>query len=284
MHITVAGEIGYCYGVQGAIDTAITEAKKLGGKNLYSLGLIIHNIYTVKMLEDQYKIIVVNSVTEIKQKEATVLIRSHGTSKKNLAELKRLGFNVVDATCPFVLRTHRLVEDAQKAGYFLVILGKRNHPETRAIYESYPDKCCIVQTKDDLEKVPVCGKICAFFQSTVFFENYSWAIPLLAQKSDEFRLYKTVCTVVVKRKKIVEDLAKQNDGVIIIGGRNSSNATELLNVAKKYTKTFQIESPQEITNLDFSGIKRLAIATGTSTPADSVKHTLQILRKMFPDR
>jgi 4-hydroxy-3-methylbut-2-enyl diphosphate reductase len=279
MQITVASEIGYCYGVEGAINTAIKEAKKIAAKNLYSLGPIIHNNHTVKMLQDRYKIVVVNSIDEITQKGATVLIRSHGTSKKNLAKLKKLGFKIVDATCPFVLRTHKLVEKAQKAGYFLILLGKRNHPETRAIYESYPQKCRIVQTQEDLDKVPHTRKICAFFQSTVFFENYKWAIPPLVNKSDEFTLYKTICSVVVKRKKVVEELAKQNDGVIIIGGRNSSNTAELLNVAKKFTKTFQIESPQEIIHIDFSGVKRIGVATGTSTPAEFVKHALEILRK-----
>lgn len=278
MEIRIAKEIGYCYGVRDAVDMAIDESDKAMGARVYTFGPVIHNHHTIDMLRDEHNVHTVNSIEEIGEKGATVVIRTHGTTPAKMKDLVEAGYNVKDATCPFVLKTQRKAREFAAEGHHIVILGHRNHPEVVGIAGQVPGNHTIVDTKEDLEKVRRQLKIAVVFQSTVTFEDYAWAIPVLASRCYEFKVLQTICGVTITRQKRTEEVAREVDVMIVIGGKNSSNTKKLVDLSQKYCRTYHIEEPEEVEAIDFKGVRRVGISTGTSTPEFLVDDLVERLR------
>lgn len=266
MEIKIAKEIGYCYGVRDAVDMAIDESDKARGDKVYTFGPVIHNHHTIDMLKDEHNVHTVDSMEEIGEKGATVVIRTHGTTPPRMAALKEAGFDVKDATCPFVLKTQRKAREYAAEGFHIVILGHRQHPEVVGIAGQVPNSHTIVDKREDIDQVKKHLKIAALFQSTVTFEDYVWAIPVLASRCYEFKVLQTICGVTITRQKRSSEVAREVDLMIVIGGRNSSNTKKLVEVCAKFCRTVQIEEPEESDAIDLGGVGRVGISTGTSTP------------------
>jgi 4-hydroxy-3-methylbut-2-enyl diphosphate reductase len=282
VEIRIAKEIGYCYGVRDAVDMAIDESEKAAGRKVYTFGPVIHNHHTIDMLRDGHNVHTVDSIGEIGEKGATVVIRTHGTTPEKMAALKEAGFDVKDATCPFVLKTHRKAREYAAEGYHIVILGHRNHPEVVGIAGQAPQNHTIVDKKGDIDLVRRQLRIAALFQSTVTFDEYAWAVPLLAAKCYEFKLLQTICGVTITRQKRTEEVAREVDLMIIVGGRNSSNTRKLVEVSARHCRTLHIEEPEEIDAEDLSGVARVGISTGTSTPEFLVDRLVERLKAREP--
>jgi 4-hydroxy-3-methylbut-2-enyl diphosphate reductase len=282
MEIRIAREIGYCYGVRDAVDMAIDESDKAGGARVYTFGPVIHNHHTIDMLRDGHNVHTVNSMEEIGEKGATVVIRTHGTTPEKAAGLREAGFNLKDATCPFVLKTQRKAREYAAEGYHLVILGHRSHPEVVGIAGQVPKNHTIVDKREDIDLVQRQLKIAALFQSTVTYDDYAWAMPILAAKCYEFRVLQTICGVTLTRQKRTVEVAREVDMMIVIGGKNSSNTKKLAEMSAPYCPTHHIEEPEESDAIDLGGVRRLGISTGTSTPEFLVDRLVERLRSRVP--
>jgi 4-hydroxy-3-methylbut-2-enyl diphosphate reductase len=278
VEIVIAREVGYCYGVRDAIGMAVKEAQGAGGARVYTFGPVIHNQHTIDMLRDQHNVHTVNSAAEIEGKGSTVLIRTHGTTPAKVQELKERGCNVKDATCPFVLKTHQKARDMASEGYHLVILGHRDHPEVAGISGQVPGGCTIISKKEDVAGLERHSRIAVLFQSTVALEDFLWAIGEIAARCHEMRVFQTVCGVTVTRQKRTEEVAREVDRMIVIGGRHSSNTRKLVQISSKYCRTEHIEEPEEIDRIDFTGVRRVGISTGTSTPDFLVDRVVERLK------
>ncbi|MBI2899954.1 MAG: 4-hydroxy-3-methylbut-2-enyl diphosphate reductase [Planctomycetes bacterium] len=267
MEIKIAREIGYCYGVRDAVDMAIEESERARGGKVFTLGPIIHNPDTIEMLENRYSVHAVDAVDQIDRPGATVVIRTHGTTAEKAKGLSDAGFDVKDATCPFVLKTQRKAREFAAEGYHIVILGHKKHPELIGIAGHVPpDQVTIVDTREDLANLKRQLKIVVLFQSTVTYDDYAWAIAGIGAKCYEMRVLQTVCGVTITRQKRVDEVAREVELMIVIGGKNSSNTKKLVDVSRKYARTVHIEDPEEIEAIDFAGVKSVGIGTGTSTP------------------
>jgi len=279
MEIKIAKETGYCYGVRDAVDMAIDESEKGMGEKVYTFGPIIHNPDTIEMLENQFNVHAVDSIDQIAEPGATVVIRTHGTTPEKAQRLVEGGFQVKDATCPFVLKTHRKAREFASEGYHLVILGHKTHPELVGIAgQVKPDQYTIIDTKEDLQRLKRQLKIAVLFQSTVTYDDYAWAIPEIGSKCYEMRVLQTICGVTITRQKRTDEVAREVDLMIVIGGRNSSNTKKLVDVSRKYVPTHHIEEPCEIDAIDFTGVERVGIGTGTSTPDFLVDEVVERLK------
>ncbi len=284
MEIVVAREIGYCYGVRDAVEKAVEEARKARGRKVYTFGPIIHNRHAIDTLRERHNIHAVDSMDEIGEKGAVVVIRTHGATPGVKEGLIRADFEVRDATCPFVLKTQRLACELAGQGYHIVILGHRNHPEVIGIAGHVPGKCTIVDVKEDIEKVGTRSKIAVVFQSTVAFEDYAWALPALAARCGESKVLQTVCGVTMTRRKCAEEVARQVDLMIVVGGRHSSNTKKLAGLCEKLCRTSHIEEPEEADAIDFTGVRRVGVSTGTSTPDSLVDALVERLKARTPPR
>jgi 4-hydroxy-3-methylbut-2-enyl diphosphate reductase len=278
VEIVIAREVGYCYGVRDAVDMAVTEASNARGAKVYTFGPVIHNQHTIDMLRKEHNIHTVQSVGEIDERGATVVIRTHGTTPDQVRELKDRGLEVKDATCPFVLKTQRTAREMAAEGYHVVILGQRDHPEVVGIAGQVPDCCTIISKVEDLAGLERRARMAVLFQSTVALEDYRWAIEEIAARCHEMRVFQTVCGVTITRQKRTEEVARGVDLMIIIGGRHSSNTRKLVQISGMHCRTQHIEEPEEVDAIDLDGIRRVGISTGTSTPDFLVGRVVERLK------
>ena len=279
MKIIVAKDIGYCYGVKDAIDVVV-ETSINSSDLIQTYGPLIHNPRTIQELKDKYNI---TSISEVSELKANILaIRAHGIPPKVLNSFLDKDIKVIDATCPFVRNTQKLAHQLMIDGYFVIILGKRKHPEVVGIAGHVENNCLIVEKEEDLKSLTRKKKIGIVFQSTITIDDAGHLIPMIIEFAKEIKIHKTICGVTIKRQQEAKDIANQVDFMIVIGGKNSSNTTKLAQICEKEgVKTAQVESPHDIKELDFSNVNSVGVTTGTSTPKDAIDEILEEIKINF---
>ncbi|WP_457569723.1 4-hydroxy-3-methylbut-2-enyl diphosphate reductase [Desulfurobacterium sp.] len=262
MKIVIARSGGFCWGVKRAVNMAIEAAKEKGV--VYSLGELIHNPQEIRRLES-LGIKKIDSVDEIIP-ETTVIIRSHGVPPKTIKALKEKNVEIIDATCPFVKAIQDKAVSLEKEHFPVCILGNSKHPEVIGI-AGHVRNPLILETKEDVEKLPEMPKLGVVCQTTLNSEFLSLATSILVQKIKEIKIYNTICKATKVRQEEARKLAHEVDLMIIIGGKNSSNTTKLYLISKKVNKnSYHIESADEIKEEWFDNIKSVGITAGASTP------------------
>lgn len=277
MKLIVAEEIGYCYGVKDAIDEVVNHSKTIDGE-VHTFGPLIHNPRAVNELSERYNITSIEDIEELRSN--TLAIRAHGIPPKVLDSFLDRGINIIDTTCPFVRKTQNIARQLVEDGYFVIILGKKKHPEVVGIAGHVEGNSLIVQNEEDLKTLTRKRKIGIVFQSTITVEDVGHLIPKIVEYSKEIKIRTTICDVTIRRQEEARTLSKNVDFMIVIGGKNSSNTTKLAQICEKEgVKTVQIEHPYEIAELDFKGIESVGVTTGTSTPQNVIDDILDEIRK-----
>lgn len=281
MEVVVAREVGFCYGVRNAVQKAIEESQQAGGAPVFTFGPLIHNRQAIAKLRMEYGIHPVQSMDEIAVPGARVLIRTHGTTPEVLNQLRERGFRVRDATCPFVLKTQQKAREMTAEGYFVILLGHRDHPEVMGIAGQVPpEKVAIVSRPEDLEGIGTHPRIAVLFQSTIALEDFCWALGAVAGRCQELRVFQTVCGVTLARQQLTEEVARRVEVMVVIGGRHSSNTRKLVQISSKYCRTVHVEEPEEIGALPWNGVRRVGVSSGTSTPDFLVEKVVERLRAL----
>ncbi|HAM39240.1 MAG: 4-hydroxy-3-methylbut-2-enyl diphosphate reductase [Elusimicrobia bacterium RIFOXYC2_FULL_34_12] len=263
MKIIVAKNSGFCFGVRRAIDLAKNFSKNIG--NIYTIGPIIHNPQVVDKLEKS-GIKVIKRLSDVKN--GHIVIRAHGIPKKVLNDIKKKGMKVLDATCPYVTRSKKYIEELAKEGYKVVIIGNPNHPEIKYIASYAPkDKVILISLGDIKRKIKFSKKIGIITQTTQSPENFINIVSKLLSYSNEFKIFNTICPDAINRQNEAVNLSKKSDVMIIIGGKNSANTKRLTAISKKIQpKTYHIETSGEIKDKWLKGAKITGIVAGASTP------------------
>lgn len=282
VRITVARTAGFCYGVERAVKMAYEAVGKY--ERIFTFGPIIHNKSVCDDLESK-GIKAIESLEGISVGDA-VIIRSHGVSKEVYNELEKSGAYILDATCPNVRHIHRLADECSKRGEKVLIAGDKNHPEVKGIVSYAGDDCEVFTDCEELSEI--LKKNCEFFkkplailsQTTYNIELWKRCIQT-ARKSQNVNVYNTVCSATSKRQTEAEELSKQCDTVIIIGGRNSSNTAKLRDICSKNAKCYLIENSQELKNIDFSHTRSIGISAGASTPAYIIEEVQKTMTENF---
>ena len=280
MKVTLAKSAGFCFGVKRAVDTVYEEIEKDGA--IYTFGPIIHNEEVVSDLEKK-GVIVVNSVEELRQlTKGTVIIRAHGVEKGIYEEIQSLGFEMIDATCPFVLKIHRLVEQHSKEGCQIVIIGNEDHPEVKGIKSwSSPENTTVISNKEDAENYTADKgkKVCIVSQTTFNYNKFQELVEIITKKGYDIIVLNTICNATEERQTEAAEIAAQVDAMIVIGGRNSSNTQKLFEICKKECKnTYYI---QTVKDLDLKGLKsvdNVGITAGASTPNKIIEEVQKNVR------
>ena len=281
MHVILAKSAGFCFGVKRAVETVYREAQK-GGQPIYTYGPIIHNEEVVADLE-QKGVAVVHSVDELGENpKGTVIIRSHGVEKKIYDEIRALGFEIVDATCPFVLKIHRLVDQYSRDGYHVVIIGNDTHPEVEGIKGwSVPEQTTVIGNREDAEKFSLSSekKVCIVSQTTFNYNKFQELVEIMTKKGYDITVLNTICNATEERQTEAERIAKTADAMIVIGGRASSNTQKLFEICKKECEnTYYIQTMKD---LDLSRLKstdNVGITAGASTPNNIIEEVQKNVR------
>ncbi|MBI2541764.1 4-hydroxy-3-methylbut-2-enyl diphosphate reductase [Candidatus Woesearchaeota archaeon] len=304
MKIKVAKHAGFCFGVKKAIEVA-EEVAQNSHDSTYVLGQLVHNEKVIKNLEDK-GIIFVENINEIPENAVTVL-RAHGEpgTTYKILEKKSItkGNNLNDATCPLVTLVHNVAIKLKNNGFEVVLFGKRNHPE--AVGTSYHlkgENTFIVEHEDDFMKVidyihkNNFPKVAIISQTTMSvygykklienlnanFGNKFIEIPLALKNLDiNYGYVDTICNPTKQRQSDIDELAKDCDVIIVIGGKNSSNSKELYQKAKEFgIESHFIQSDEQLQKEWLDGKEKIGVTAGASTPDYLINEVVERVREL----
>lgn len=272
--IILAENAGFCFGVKRAVDEAL-KIKKNYDKRIYTLGPLIHNNDVVKMLMDNdiYPI----DIREISNldKDDVIIIRSHGIAERVYNELKDRNLVVIDATCPYVSNIQKKVRTYHDMGYTIVIVGDNDHPEVIGINGWCDNRAIISKDGSNLTELP--NRVCVVSQTTEKQVNWQKVLEIIIKSCREIVAFNTICSATDIRQKYAEELSREVDAMVVIGGRNSSNTTKLFEICKKNCeRTIHVENSGEIPDyiLNSKTLKRIGVTAGASTPDWIIKEAL----------
>jgi len=276
MEIKVSDTIGFCFGVKKAVNLSKEALSR--DKKAFSIGPIIHN---PQVIEDLLKkgLKVLNSARDVEK--GTVIISSHGAGVELKDKANKSDVKILDATCPFVRRIQEIVKRLHKDGYRVIIVGKRTHPEVRALVDVADKKAVVVKDTKEAERIgPEGVKIGVVSQSTYSQTTFlKIASSLLKKPFSEIRIFNTICEDTIKRQNRARELAKTADMVIVVGGKKSSNTQRLAEVCSEEKTAYHIEDKNEINPAWFSGKNSVAVTSGASTPDWVVRAVVERIRQ-----
>ncbi|MEM7235844.1 MAG: 4-hydroxy-3-methylbut-2-enyl diphosphate reductase [Planctomycetota bacterium] len=285
MRVTVAKSLGTCFGVQDAIDLAMDEAYK---DDLTIIGQLVHNPQTVGRLRKNGVQIIDKLAPADEPKKRldpsniqtrNVMITAHGAPESVHEHARNLGYNVIDASCPLVLRVHKAIARYVREGYHPVVIGQAQHVEVRGIVGDLKDYTVILD-ESEIEKLDGHAKIGIVSQTTQQIDFVQNIIQKIRDRFPEMGIdfTDTVCQPTKDRQVAARELAQEVDLMIVIGGYNSSNTKKLQRVAESFgVEAHHIECSSEVKPEWFEGKQHVGITAGTSTPRDvieNVYHTI----------
>lgn len=281
--ITVAETAGFCFGVNRAVDIVFKLLKQ--NKKVATLGPIIHNPQLVENLS-QRGVRIVKSPDEVNSDEI-IVIRSHGVSKDVYDRINELQLNFVDATCPYVSKIHRIVSENSLDGKTVIIAGDKSHPEVIGIKGHCANGAYVVADALELEnlyaKLDINEKNSIILVAQTTYNTNLWHECVLIAKKvyTNIKIFGTICSATNKRQNEAEILASENDLMIVIGGKQSSNTKKLSQVCENFCKTFLIETMDELDNINLLEYDKIGITAGASTPAYIIKEVLKTMSEIL---
>ena len=282
--ITVAKSAGFCFGVARAVNKAFELAES--GVSAVTLGPIIHNPQIVKRLE-QKGIQAVSQVSDIAD-EQTVIIRSHGVPLLVYGALS--GKEVVDCTCPFVLKIHRIVSEQSKLGRTILIAGNKDHPEVQGIKGHCHGSVFTFETLEELTEIlehlkRIHEEAVAMVAQTTFNQDLWKKFQKKAENLyTNVSIFDTICSATSCRQQEAVEIAQKSDYMIVIGGKDSSNTRKLFQICSQYCETVLIETKSELDKLQILRHNNIGVTAGASTPADIIKEVLNTMSEIIKDQ
>ncbi len=284
MEVEIAKEVGFCFGVRKAVDNLDNILEKNQDKYIYVTGPLIHNSEFLKKYENK-NVDFSNNLDRVSE-NSVILIRAHGISdeerKKIMEKASETNSKVIDSSCPYVLRVHYFTKKMVNEGYHIVIIGDKDHPETRGYYLNVKDHCTVIKSSEEISMIPKVKKIAVFAQTTMNNQKFKEIAKDLLTEFDEVRVFMTICPPVLNRQKSVVELAKNVDLMVVLGGYNSSNTKKLKEICEKYTQAVHIQRIHELDLKILEGKKKVGIAAGTSTPDWIIDEAYQFLKNYSP--
>lgn len=271
-NIEIDSKSGFCFGVVNAIKKAEEELAK--GGVLYCLGDIVHNNLEVERLE-KLGLKTINHEEFAQLKDARVLLRAHGEPPSTYEMAKRNNIEIIDASCPVVLRLQKKIhlkyEDEVNNDTQVVIYGEKGHAEVNGLLGQTDSKAIVIEKKDDLDKLDYTKNICLFSQTTKPLDGFNVIIETIQSRmvgDARFEYFDTICRQVSNRIPNIKEFATKHDVIFFVAGKKSSNGKVLFAECKKYNpNSYFVTTPDDI---DPSVIKdksaSIGICGATSTP------------------
>ena len=269
MEVILAKTAGFCFGVKRAVDTVYKEA---GKKNVYTYGPIIHNSEVVNDLKKK-GVKVINSREELEAlEEGTVIIRSHGVAREIYDLIHEKGLELVDATCPFVRKIHKIVEKAGNDGDQVIIVGSEQHPEVQGIKGWCTGEVHIISDAEQFEGIDLNKPTTLVSQTTFNYKKFQDLVEILNKKGYDIGVCNTICNATEERQLEAKSIAKGVDAMVVIGDKQSSNSQKLYEISKKECEnTFFVQTLRDLDLKLFESTGKVGITAGASTPQKIIK-------------
>ncbi len=286
-NITLAKHAGFCYGVKRAVETAKKLKAENPNRDVFVLGELIHNTDVIQELE-RLGIKTIEDISTIQPlNRSTVqpvcIIRSHGEAPEVIAQIEQAGFEVVDLTCPDVKKVQKKAVALAQDGYFVVIVGKSEHPEVVAIKANvlaHSDKVAVAGSAEQLKlhenEIKAHGKVGVVVQTTQRLCALEAVVDYLKTIVDELEVANTICSSTSKRQAEAQELAQNSDLMIVVGSRKSANTTHLAEILNDITKTIHIENDSELDGYAqlIADTQNIAVTAGASAPQEIIEKVI----------
>lgn len=273
MNVILAENYGFCFGVKRAIKIAEKH------KNANTLGPLIHNGKEIERLNVDFNVGVIDGVHDVKDNQS-IIVRTHGIPKQEFEILKHKNAKVIDATCPFVTKPQKIVEEMGKQGYEVVIFGDIEHPEVKGVM-SYSEKLpSVVKTVEELEGKKFREKIALVSQTTRKVEGFLEIANYLITRYQEVRVFNTICNATFENQLAARNLSQKVDIMIVVGGKNSSNTRQLLRICQENCEdSYLVEEENDLLDTWFEGKKNCGVTAGASTPDWIIQKIIKKVRE-----
>lgn len=283
--IKLAKTAGFCFGVDRAVNLVYKLVED--GEKVCTLGPIIHNQQLVEDLKSKG----VNDISSPDECKSgyKIVIRTHGIEKETLDYIKSKNLEYIDATCPFVLKIHRIVSKAEP-GTVTLIAGDSEHPEVKGIRSFCVGRAYVFKNREELSEIIEKYKIdseksvICVSQTTFSTEEWKKCEKILKKVCTNCKIFDTICSATSERQAEALALAKECDAMLVIGGRHSSNTCKLKDVCSEYAPTFLIETAAELTDMDFSRFNVVGVTAGASTPSVIIKEVLKTMSEEIKEK
>jgi len=272
MEIILANKAGFCFGVERAVNQVHSEREK-ATEPIYTYGPIIHNKEVVKELE-RNGVYVLSEEDSHKPGHGMVVLRSHGVSRQVQEELVRNGYEISDATCPFVKKIHRIVSEKSSEGYNILIAGNPRHPEVISIMGWCNGPVKAVQSVEELEQIPedFLKKVCVVAQTTFNFNKFNILVAKLQKTMYDILVFNSICNATKERQVEAAQLAGTVDCMLVVGDTSSSNTQKLYEICQQQcANTHLVQTAEELDVGWLEGAKRVGITAGASTPHNIIE-------------
>ena len=283
MDVTVAKTAGFCFGVKRAVEKVYEQIEK-GKTPIYTFGTIIHNEEVVRDLEER-GVKVLETAEELRQlTDGVVVIRSHGVGKDIYDILEKNGIEIIDATCPFVKKIHRIVSEQNENGRRVIIVGNGKHPEVEGIKGWGNDDTLVIETAEEFEKLQISDgeKLCIVAQTTFNYNKFQDLVEKISKTRYDILVLNTICNATQERQVEARQIASQVDVMIVIGGRNSSNTQKLYEICRRECKeTYYIQTLKDFKPEKAGSVRSVGITAGASTPNQIIEEVHTNVRIKF---
>jgi len=281
MKIVIAKTSGFCMGVRRAVELVLDSPQDQPNP-ISTYGSLIHNPQVIEILEKKG----ISAFNEIPQQgSGTVLIRAHGVPPQTRGQLEEVGFNVIDATCPRVIKVQTIIKKHSKKGYATIIVGDKNHPEVIGLRGYGGDEGYVVKNVEELQALPAFKNAIIVAQTTLNTNLWQSIKKWAADSHPHYKIFETICDSTQRRQAEVQRLAQSVDAVIVVGGRNSGNTKRMVDIARQSGKpAFHVESEADLTAIDLealSSARQIGITAGASTPNWVIKKVYRALEALL---
>lgn len=283
--IKLAKCAGFCYGVKRAVETVKNLKLENSDKNICVLGELIHNSQVIEELAK----LGITSLKELPQHgDGICVIRSHGESPEVFEQIKNAGFELFDLTCPDVKKVQQKAIELAQNGYYVVIVGKSEHPEVVAIKANalqFSDKVIVADSKFALEpyikELKTHKKIGIVVQTTQMISTLNEIVNFLTPLAKELLIANTICGSTSARQTEAKTLAKESDLMVVAGSKKSANTTHLAEILSNITKTIHIETADELNQYKdiIQHSEKISVTAGASTPPNIIEDVMNKLQE-----
>ncbi|MDP3181778.1 MAG: 4-hydroxy-3-methylbut-2-enyl diphosphate reductase [Desulfobaccales bacterium] len=281
MKVVLARTAGFCIGVKRALEMVLKAINQNRGK-IYTYGPLIHNPQVLELLRER-------GITVLRPGEQVppglVVIRAHGIPPQEKQELEAAASNIIDATCPRVAKVQAIIRRWARQGCATLIIGDADHPEVRGLMGHTEGRGYMVASPEDVAALPKLKDLIVVAQTTQSEGQFAARVAEIQDRFPQAKIYNTICDATASRQAEVQDLARQVDALVVVGGRNSANTQRLVKISRDTgIPTYHVETEQELDLEEMSRYHTVGVTAGASTPHWLIGNVVNTLKHAWAFR
>jgi (E)-4-hydroxy-3-methyl-but-2-enyl pyrophosphate reductase len=279
--VVLASTAGFCIGVKRALELVLKAINENQAK-IYTYGPLIHNPQVLELLQER-GISILKPGDEVEK--GLVVIRAHGIPPQERSLLEQGGGRIIDATCPRVAKVQAIIRRWAAKGCATLIVGDADHPEVRGLMGYTGDRGFVVSTSRDVAELPELDELIVVAQTTQSESQFEARVEEIATRFPQAQIFNTICDATASRQAEVQELARQAEALVVVGGRNSGNTQRLVEVSQETgIPTYHVETEQELDLVEISRYQTVAVTAGASTPNWLIGNVVNTLKHAWAFR